>query len=308
MLRMILYILLIYIICQILYKNNVSKSVVETFEDEPVVVKNPVYVEGIPVSDDQLSDNEEFLQKHASLLEKPTTNEHLQDDEAFLREQGLLMETSATTEQVQFDEKILREQGLILTTSTTTEQVQDADKIVQPTNPVNDNVITDKQLINNKLDKILNINKNILHTNVKLKKKNIDNMEVLDRYYKSLVRELKTHNIITDNDIKLIEKKRELKLLDISDIISNFEKLQEDIPKYNIDPNIDIEQYKPLGDGISNKWDYGYFYLNTDKWKVPMPRPPPCIQTKTPADVYPYINPNYINLKEWDSSGKIFNK
>ena len=173
--------------------------------------------------------------------------------------------------------------------------------------PIGGTIIENTE-INNKLDILININKDILVASDVNKKINTDNVDVLNGYYKSLVRELKKHNIITDNDIKLIEKKKTLKILDITEIISIFEKLREDIPDYNIDPNIDVGEYKPIGNGISDNWDYGYSYLNTDRWKVPISKPPLCIRTNVPSVVSGYTNPNYTALKEWDSSRKIFNK
>jgi hypothetical protein len=43
------------------------------------------------------------------------------------------------------------------------------------------------------------------------------------------------------------------------------------------------DMHEPLGtydDTFTNDFDHGYTYLNTDKWSVPMRRPPVCIQEK----------------------------
>jgi hypothetical protein len=43
------------------------------------------------------------------------------------------------------------------------------------------------------------------------------------------------------------------------------------------------EMHQPLGtydNTFTNDFDHGYTYLNTDKWSVPMRRPPVCIQEK----------------------------
>ena len=71
---------------------------------------------------------------------------------------------------------------------------------------------------------------------------------------------------------------------------------------------VPIEMTKPLGsydDTMTNKWNHGYTYLNTDKWSVPMVRPPVCINN-TPCNVCPSNTSGYpVNLMDFDSSRKI---
>ena len=68
------------------------------------------------------------------------------------------------------------------------------------------------------------------------------------------------------------------------------------------------EMNKPLGsydDTMTNKWSHGYTYLSTDKWSVPMVRPPVCINT-TPCNVCPSNTSGYpVNLMDFDHSRKI---
>ena len=68
------------------------------------------------------------------------------------------------------------------------------------------------------------------------------------------------------------------------------------------------EMTKPLGsydDTMTNKWNHGYTYLSTDKWSVPMVRPPVCINT-TPCNVCPSNTSGYpVNLMDFDNSRKI---
>jgi hypothetical protein len=68
------------------------------------------------------------------------------------------------------------------------------------------------------------------------------------------------------------------------------------------------EMNKPLGsydDTMTNKWNHGYTYLSTDKWSVPMVRPPVCINT-TPCNVCPSNTSGYpVNLMDFDHSRKI---
>jgi hypothetical protein len=64
-------------------------------------------------------------------------------------------------------------------------------------------------------------------------------------------------------------------------------------------------QTEPVGkydDTFTNKFEHGYSYLDTDKWRVPMPRPPVCV-TNQKCEVCPSATEGYpLNLKEWDSS------
>ena len=72
----------------------------------------------------------------------------------------------------------------------------------------------------------------------------------------------------------------------------------------------------PLGSydkTFTDKWDQGwtkdggYVYLNTDKWKVPLQRPPICV-TNNPSKVFPSITSGYpVDLMEWHESNKIEN-
>ena len=65
---------------------------------------------------------------------------------------------------------------------------------------------------------------------------------------------------------------------------------------------------KPLGsydDTMTNKWNHGYTYLSTDKWSVPMVRPPVCINS-SPCNVCPSNTSGYpVNLLDFDNSRKI---
>jgi hypothetical protein len=66
--------------------------------------------------------------------------------------------------------------------------------------------------------------------------------------------------------------------------------------------------YTPLGkydSTMSNSFEYGYAYLNTDKWRVPMPKPPVC-KTSTSCTVCPTNTSGYpVDVKEWNSASKI---
>jgi hypothetical protein len=71
----------------------------------------------------------------------------------------------------------------------------------------------------------------------------------------------------------------------------------------------DQQMHKPLGEydnTVTNKFEYGYAYLNTDKWTVPMKRPPVCIPPENPCPICPVMTSGYpINLKEFNSALRI---
>lgn len=71
------------------------------------------------------------------------------------------------------------------------------------------------------------------------------------------------------------------------------------------------EMQEPLGtydENMTNKWDKGYHYLNTDKWKVPQPHPPVCIQEKQ-CPVCPSMTSGFgMDLMEFNASRKISNQ
>jgi hypothetical protein len=71
-----------------------------------------------------------------------------------------------------------------------------------------------------------------------------------------------------------------------------------------------ITSILPLGTKDLSLWgSEDYSLLNTDKWQVPMPRPPVCINNN-PCKVCPTDEPNGgypINLKNWNSSRQVSN-
>lgn len=71
-----------------------------------------------------------------------------------------------------------------------------------------------------------------------------------------------------------------------------------------LDPNM----HKPLGEytnDFNNSFEYGYAYLNTSKWSVPMYRPPVC-KTDDNCKVCASATSGYpVDVKEWNNSRKI---
>jgi len=75
--------------------------------------------------------------------------------------------------------------------------------------------------------------------------------------------------------------------------------------KYSeLDPNMHIPLGKYSND-FTNNFEYGYAYLNTNKWNVPMYKPPSC-KTDDNCKVCSSTTTGYpVNVKEWNSSRKI---
>ena len=103
------------------------------------------------------------------------------------------------------------------------------------------------------------------------------------------------------------------KLLTMEEIISSLETIKKEgkprvrsvdgkIKNDNIYNELPSDFYSPLGDKIANEWDNEYTILNTNKWQVPMPRPPVCINT-SPCKVCPSdSSSSHVNLKQWDDA------
>ena len=137
--------------------------------------------------------------------------------------------------------------------------------------------------------------------------------KIAAKYFEALLTDLNERGLLDARDIENIQIKMRSKLLTINEVISSLETLKKegkskvrsvegkvkDDKVYNELPS---DFYTPLGDKIANEWDNEYTILNTNKWQVPMPRPPVCINT-TPCKVCPSDASNYpVNLKQWDDS------
>ena len=137
------------------------------------------------------------------------------------------------------------------------------------------------------------------------------------RYMNMLVKNLRKKGIVDKTDIENLNAKLDSKLLTTEEIIESLERLtREGKPRKNIAGKKMLnsmkyserpeENYEPLGKGVSN-WANEYTLLNTDKWRVPMTRPPVCISNgnckvcPTNTDGYP------VNLKNWDNSRRVTN-
>jgi hypothetical protein len=139
------------------------------------------------------------------------------------------------------------------------------------------------------------------------------NGKIAAKYFESLLKELNEKGVLDARDIENIQLKMRSKLLTVEEVISSLEMLKKEgkskvrsrdgkIKDDRVYSELPSDFYSPLGDKISNEWDNDYTILNTNKWQVPMPRPPVCINT-APCKVCPSDSSNYpVNLKQWDDS------
>ena len=152
-----------------------------------------------------------------------------------------------------------------------------------------------------------------------------DHNKISHKYFESLLEELQVKNLIDEKDINNIRIKMQTRLLNLEDIINSLEIIkkqgQSKPSKTNINSSqytptkingkeviyneLPKEYYMPMGDKIANEWDTTFSLLNTDKWRVPMPKPPVCINT-TPCQVCNSDNNSYYTaLKYWDDSRNV---
>ena len=144
----------------------------------------------------------------------------------------------------------------------------------------------------------------------------ITNEDIAYKYYESLIVDLLSKGIIERNDVENIRVKLQSKLSTLKDVIKSLEIMKREGRSKQRQTNGKIRSdyeyselptdfYKPIGDKIANDWDNEYAILNTNKWQVPMTRPPVCINT-APCKVCPNDASNYnIDLKQWDESRTI---
>jgi hypothetical protein len=137
--------------------------------------------------------------------------------------------------------------------------------------------------------------------------------KIANRYFESLMNDLADKGILDSNEIDNIQSKLRSKLLSMDEVIASLETLkkegkskvrvQEGKVKHDRDySELPSDFYTPLGQQVPNDWSSEYTILNTNKWQVPMPRPPVCINTQ-PCKVCPTDSSNYpVNLKQWDDS------
>ena len=160
--------------------------------------------------------------------------------------------------------------------------------------------------------------------NLESKIKSLENQPVnenMEKYKNYLMKDLLELGVMDQIDIDNLNAKIENRLMNIEEAISKLEKLKiTSRPKNKLNRAIRESEYNelpkdfynPLGDPELNKWDTAFHMLNTNKWQVPMPRPPVCINT-SPCKVCPEVTEsqsngsNPLSLKDWEYSRKVMN-
>lgn len=139
-----------------------------------------------------------------------------------------------------------------------------------------------------------------------------EGQNVSGKYFTYLTNELLEKGIIDSNDLKNINTKLASKLLTMDEVITSLEQLKkEGVSKSKGRMNdfayseLPSEFYSPIGDKIANQWDNDYNILDTNRWQVPMQRPPVCINSE-PCKICPLESaPGTTSLKNWDTSRKV---
>lgn len=180
-------------------------------------------------------------------------------------------------------------------------------------------VTTDKISCGMEIDKVkkqLQTEIDTLKNQVRTSQLNDKNEKIVNKYFDSLLAELSSKGLLSSVDIENIKLKRASNLLTLEEIISSLETLKKDAKAnstkvdgvvkndfvYNELPS---DFFNPIGDKIANEWANDYTILNTDKWRVPMPTPPVCVNT-TPCKVCPSDSTgNALPLKNWDDARMI---
>lgn len=133
------------------------------------------------------------------------------------------------------------------------------------------------------------------------------------RYFNSLISELADKGLLSSTEIENINIKLKSKLMSMEEIISSMEMLKKEgkskisgtdgkVKNDMIYNELPSDFYTPIGDKIANDWDNDYTLLNTNKWQVPMVRPPVCVNT-SPCQVCPTdLSSQHTPLKNWDDS------
>jgi len=130
------------------------------------------------------------------------------------------------------------------------------------------------------------------------------NAKIANRYFESLMNDLADKGILDAAEIDNIQAKLRSKLLSMDEVIASLETLKKEGKSKNDRDYSELPSdfYTPIGQQVPNDWTSEYTILNTNKWQVPMPRPPVCINTQ-PCKVCPSDSSNYpVNLKQWDDS------
>ena len=127
----------------------------------------------------------------------------------------------------------------------------------------------------------------------------IEKEALSEEEYESMKTKLDSNVLTLDDAIGALEKfKRASKSIKKNKVSGKKDKWWSDMNK----SELPMDMYIPKGEHIDNKWSNEFTILNTDKWTVPMARPPVCIDS-TPKDIMPMGTSGYpMHLKYYDQA------
>ena len=134
-----------------------------------------------------------------------------------------------------------------------------------------------------------------------------DNGKITELQMKQILKSYKMDTVqISNTNFGSISNESELGSVNKSEKLSSLNDAfgSSDMKYSQLDP----EMHKPLGEfssDFNNTFEYGYAYLNTSKWRVPMYKPPVC-KSEDQCKVCPTNTQGYpVDVKEWNRSRKI---
>lgn len=148
-------------------------------------------------------------------------------------------------------------------------------------------------------------------------KVSVSETEAKVKTYQLLIEMLSAKDVLSKEDIDSLQSKMTSGLLTIDEVISRLEKMKLVARNIQEKPNVESNKnwwsemnkselpaamYLPLGSQINQDFSNEYTILNTEKWTVPMPRPPVCIDS-APKEIMPVGTSGYpLNVKYFDES------
>lgn len=148
-------------------------------------------------------------------------------------------------------------------------------------------------------------------------KKTVNNTKDKIKNYKLLIEFLEDKGVLKKEDIENLQSKLTSKLLTIDEVINRLDKMKTITKDIKTKPSIESnknwqsemnkselpsDMYLSLGSQINSDFSNDYTILNSEKWTVPMPRPPVCINS-APKEIMPVGTSGYpLNVKYFDEA------
>lgn len=148
-------------------------------------------------------------------------------------------------------------------------------------------------------------------------KVSVNETEAKLKTYQLLVEHLMEKDVLNKEDIETLQSKLTSGVLTVDETISRLEKMK--LASASIERKQPVESnknwwsemnkselpaamYLPLGSQINSDFSNDYTILNTEKWTVPMPRPPVCINS-APKEIMPVGTTGYpLSVKYFDDA------